>query len=529
MNKKILLALLAILVIIGGTTFFLLEKNVVTSASLIPIADDVALTSQHYELKEIDTSVQPNQELVGTLTMTVRKVENGDRFVFSTFHSTSAESVSLPLQLEFKNQTAFELYPFSEPLIQEEHDRVFGKDYTTNVKGLYRSTGDKPYELFLSQNYISKELTHEYEDGSSSVLRELINEDQFIETTEQDGDVTFHLKLRTTGTNQISENWFLISDEPLFSDEEDIEYFKSYTNRNFIHSPKWLTATGLYTKLPWSVEPGTKVGYGRNLVSQQGKVFAERYEETPSRFYYDMLVNSVNYLMDFKGDLPLWKTEYTSTWLKGDYGIIAPYIDTRHNENIALFLSRAGKILDDQDIEDSDALYADFLSTQQEIGNTLTTPNGYYILDYYSEHQTSKTHVSLNHALGEMNFLLEMHKKNPQDKYLDTALHIKRAVEDTASQWINPDNQDLWYQINGDYSFEGQDYDTLTLKDLINSLQHFDSLDIDYDQQVFHSLIESKLVYIKSNQIELNKAVYTELLALGFGPSIENYEHIYTY
>ena len=89
MNKKILLTLLAILVIIGGTTIFLLEKNVVTSASLIPIADDVALTSEHYELKEIKTSVQPkshakdtattyevyDQELVGTLTMTVREVE----------------------------------------------------------------------------------------------------------------------------------------------------------------------------------------------------------------------------------------------------------------------------------------------------------------------------------------------------------------------------------------------------------------------------------------------------------------------
>ena len=39
----------------------------------------------------------------------------------------------------------------------------------------------------------------------------------------------------------------------------------------------------------------------------------------------------------------LWETEYTSTWLKNNYGIIAPYTDTRLNENVALFLTQTGK------------------------------------------------------------------------------------------------------------------------------------------------------------------------------------------
>ncbi|MBB5149215.1 hypothetical protein HNR36_001603 [Ureibacillus thermosphaericus] len=44
------------------------------------------------------------------------------------------------------------------------------------------------------------------------------------------------------------------------------------------------------------------------------------------------------YLKIFQGDKEgLWGTEYMSTWLKNNYGIHVPYIDTRHNENIALF------------------------------------------------------------------------------------------------------------------------------------------------------------------------------------------------
>ena len=220
---------------------------------------------------------------LGQLEITVRKIDNGDVFVFSKLINTSDTGLSLPLQIVFKNHSSFNLNSFEEK-IKQEHNRVFGIDYMSNVKGLYTIEGKKPYQLFLSQNYLSKELVETYEDGTKSVLREL--------------------------------------------------------------------------------------------------------------------VNSVNYLFDFKGDKELWETEYTSAWLKKDYGIQAPYTDTRHNENIALFLSNAGKILKNEQIQQSDLLYANYLTTQQELGNILSTDYGYFILDYYSKNQKKKTHVSLNHLLG---------------------------------------------------------------------------------------------------------------------------------
>ena len=64
---------------------------------------------------------------------------------------------------------------------------------------------------------------------------------------------------------------------------------------------------------------------------------------------------------------------------------------------------------------------------QKQRGNVIETENGYYIADYYSENQMKKTHVSLNHALGEMNFLLQTYEDSQNQEYLDTAFHDQKG------------------------------------------------------------------------------------------------------
>ncbi|MEG0258295.1 MAG: hypothetical protein RR595_01165 [Lysinibacillus sp.] len=555
MKKRYLFSIL-LLVCIGVAGFLFLQRDQqqpITKSidgetfkapanSLVSLSPDVHIVSDDHTLEETNKSVQEKENAtdttysfdvkstkkIGELQLTVREIDNGDQFVFTKFFNTTEKGATLPFKIVFTNKPSYTHYSFEEEIAQE-HDRVFGIDYTSNVKGVYSLTSEQPYQLFLSQNYISKDLVEKYENGEQSVLRELVNEDKYIDITDKKDTLTFNLKLRTTSENQFSENWFLLSKEPLFSTEDEMSYYKNLTNDKFIKSPKWQTAVGTYTKLPWSVEPSTKVGYGRNLVYQQVEDVIQRYEETNERFYYDMLVNSVNYLFDFKGDASIWKTEYTSTWLKRDYGIIAPYTDTRHNEKIALFLSKAGAILNNPEIQSSDLLYADFLSTQEKIKNILPTDDGYYILDYYSEQQTKKTHVSLNHALGEMNFLFETYQNTDEQKYLDTALSIKNAVENTGTKWINPSNGDLWYQINGDYSFEGKDYDTLTLEDLIRGLKNYEELQLPYDQDLYKTLMTSKIQFLIDDELKIHTNLYNDLLALGFGHLIKDYQHVYSY
>lgn len=506
---------------------------------ILPLREDVKLLSYGFdfqlETREVQEKINAQDEVfryalaqnkapVGTLEIVIREVDNDDQYVFTRFERTTEEEATIPLQIIFEDKEEYDFFQFEEE-IEQEHDRVFGIDYTSNVKGLY-SIGEQ-YDLFLSQNYISHDLKEIYEDGKESVLRELVNEDKNIDIQVEEGNLLYALELRTTEKDQLSENWFLLSDEKLFSSEDAMKEYKKETNHEFISSRKWLTSTGPYTKLPWSIEPSTKLGYGRNLVVLQGIPFVENYEVQPERFYYDMIVNSVNYLWDFKDDESLWETEYTSTWLKNDYGIIAPYTDTRHNENIALFLSQAGDILDNDELKSRYLLYADFLTNQEEIDNILQTENGYYILDYYSDVQTKKTHVSLNHALGEMSYLFDAYKATELDDYLQVALKIKQAVEDTGRDWINPENGDLWYQINGDGSFEGQDYDTLTLRDLATGIEYYEELDLPYDD-VHKELIDSKIAYILDNDVEMHDTLHERLLALGFH-ELENYAHVIDY
>ena len=426
---------------------------------------------------------------------------------------------------------SYDFYDFSEEESVREHDNTYGVDYVTNVKGLYelKENEELKYQLYLSQNIISKELTQSYSENNKSILRDFIAEDTNLHISDIENEkgepngIQFELTLKTEDKNQISENWFLFSKEKLFGDEEVLEKYKNETNHNYLHTPKWNTADGNYTKLPWSIEPGTELGYGRNLVAMQDKTSLNYYKETKERFFYDMVINSINHLENFRNSKDtLWETEYTSTWLKKDYGITAPYTDTRHNENIALFLTQAGKELGIQEIENSYMLYADFLSNQKERGNVIETENGYYIADYFSENQTRKTHVSLNHTLGEMNFLLQTYQDSGNQMYLDMCTHDQEAVEDTGKDWINMENGDLWYQIDADFKFDGNDYPILTLVDLTKSISLFTEMDIPYNP-VLIQLIESKIDFIIENKIEVKNTTIDALKQLGIAEKIYDY------
>ena len=445
-KRKILISFFVLFLIIALAGFGWSAFLTSGSESTIQIQLDekkVTMESSRFSFKPIDTKTRngirtTDTELsyevigrlskIGDLTITIRKLDNGDQFIFNQFVSTGFTSKTLPLQISFNDVDSYDFYNFSEEEPVREHDNTYGVDYVTNVKGLYKlkENDQAKYQLYLSQNIISKELTQSYTENNKSILRDFIAEDPHLHISDlknkkrQTDGIQFELTLKIDDKNQISENWFLLSKEELFSDEEVLEKYKNETNHNYLHTPKWNTADGNYTKLPWSIEPGTELGYGRNLVAMQDKTSLNYYVETKERFFYDMVINSINHLENFRNSKDtLWETEYTSTWLKKDYGITAPYTDTRHNENIALFLTQAGKELGIQEIENSYILYADFLSSQKERGNVIETENGYYIADYFSENQTKKTHVSLNHALGEMNFLLQTYKDSGNQEYLD--------------------------------------------------------------------------------------------------------------
>lgn len=470
-----------------------------------------------YELLE-------DKKSMGFVKVTVREIDNGDFFIFTQLENKSDKNYSVSISYRIDGNVHYDLTDFEREKINHEHDHVFGVDPTTHPIGLLKVTEHENFvtNMMLSRNYVSKELRYEYEDGDKSIVRELTSENKNLELNRDKKALTITLPLSSSGKD-LSENWMLVSQKPLFKNKETLDEWIEQSIKQYKATNKWYTAEGPYTKLPWSIEPETKMGYGRNLVRVQDQEALTHYEATKERYFYDLMINSVANLFIFQGDRNgLWETEYTSTWLKKNYGIKAPYVDTRHNEKIALFLKQTGDLLDIKELKHANIIYADFLVDQVKNGNIIEVPGGgYLITDYYSPHQIKKTHVSLNHALGEMNLLLETYKQTKEVSYLETARNMKRGIENIGEKWLR-DNGDVWYQVNGDFSFEGTDYPILTLEDLMNSQQALEAVG-EKRSELFDKLIRSKAAYLTESKQEIPRSAANNLIKQGFGEIIEGY------
>ncbi len=117
------------------------------------------------------------------------------------------------------------------------------------------------------------------------------------------------------------------------------------------------------------------------------------------------------------------------------------------------------------------------------------------LTDYVGPGITTTPHASLNHVLAEIHYLLTAYFKTDDERYLDAAYEMRRAVEIIGADWVRFDDEhfgDLWYQLNADLTFDGNDYDCLTLEDLYDN-------QIAWEQTmygpsvVFQLLYESKL------------------------------------
>lgn len=512
------------------------EIELAPGSIAIPLNTDhqVTFISEEVEFNEVDVAkaeyttssdIAYEYELIhgeksaGRLLVTVRTLDNDDIFVFTRLDNKLEEPISVTAALSFDEVNRYQLTDFDQYLVEREHDSTLGVDPTTGPIGLldFYSFDEHQYSFFASKNYLSTQLSHEYDNGGFSTLRELVDEVKDFTVSTSGETISVELPLQSGGSD-ISENWFIVSDERMFEDENNLQNWITHMLQNYFHANKWLAADGNYRKLPWSIEPFTRLGYGRNPGSMQDKAAIDSYEHTGERFFYNLTMNSVAMLEAYvPEDKKVWITEYTSTWLKNSYETIAPFVDTRHNENIALFLTRVGHLFDIEDLKDAHVDYADFLIDQVEKGNTFAVgEDSFLIADYYSPHPgTIMTHASLNHVIGEVNFLLDSYILKREDQYLDLAYTLRRAVEDIGEDWIR-ESGDLWYQVNPDLTFDGNDYEQLTLSDLLYSQEKWEEAGQERSE-LFDKLIYSKTEYLVAKNTNLLSYIIEMLEDQGFG------------
>ncbi|RLQ96834.1 hypothetical protein [Falsibacillus albus] len=446
---------------------------------------------------------------IGYLSITKRTLPNKDLMVFERMRFLKNEhSFESTIKIGSNTIKRITFTDWNKKKKLLTHHEDFGEDPTSNPDGLYHlSSSNQDYEMIMGKTFTSKEMSKSYQDGHVSKLRNLVSEEK---TTAAKGNA---ISQDFTGSqNDVVESWFMLSDKKLFKDSDIEKDWISFCLANPTKTNNWFTESGPYNKLPWSIEPFTKLGYGRNLGRFQDREALDWYNRTKERFFYNLTLNSYADLLTYREDKETvhWETEYTSTWLKKAYGTTAPYVDTRHNEYISLFLSDVSKEFQIGNSESYIQQYADYLIQQVKKGNTIPVDNGYLIRDYYSPYVKveNHTHASLNHELGGLNMLLRAYRNTNDQKYYETAMNILGAIDDLGSDWIR-DNGDLWYQVNNDHEFTGGDYEQLTLIDLLNTQENLKKSGLSANATL-EKLIHSKIEYLAS----ANKALLPTVVNL---------------
>jgi len=445
---------------------------------------------------------------VGTYELVERHLGNGTTFLFERI--TNDTWFPLPIKTVLQLGTPIVTTNSWNPQeIKHPHHPDFGVDPTVNPWGVVTT---ETKQMLKSNMYLSKKLTTDYGENQTSFVRELDKE--IRETTAKNKSIQ---QSAWIFPKHIAESWTLVSEKDLFTSEDAENEWIDYSLKNQSSQLNWLTVDGPYTKLPYSIEPGTKMGYGRAMGRFEDDIALTWYEKDGSLFHESMALNSrvnlLSYLKEYEGTR--WPTEYTSMWLKNAYGLQAPYVDTRFNEYIAFYLDKMTVIFDEEISKESNyvPLYADYLLSRVEHGDIIKAGDGFLIVDYFDDREeTDITHASLNHELGGLKILLDAYDTSGDEKYLNVANKIVKGIESFGRNdggWIR-ENGDLWYQAKPDGTFSGDDYPQLTLVDLLETQALLEKLDMPRNVY-FDKMIDSKMDYLKQEDIELIEKV-TNLL-----------------
>ncbi|MDV6379041.1 S-layer homology domain-containing protein [Sporosarcina sp. GW1-11] len=435
------------------------------------------------------------------VTVTKRELPNGDYFVFAELRNPDRLPIRVDLVQVEDNIQSMRLESYSKYPIKKDIDETFGFDIATSPVGILETiTTQGTSQQMIAKSYRSRELELRYSNGATSHTRELQEEKDSYSNIMMGPKRVSIYQLYSRGYD-IVDQWYLASAEKLFSTNERMDAWMRESVAYYKKRNKWYTANGPYNKMATTIEPmpASGRGYGRNLLLVKEDRVMLLYNQTQERFYENILHNAFTNLTIFRGSKPYWETEVTSTYLKHLYNFTAPFVDTRFNEQIALFLYNGGNAFGHKDYNEGLRNYANLLVQQHKSGNvSALSKTAYYIPDYFPAKQRVRTHTSMNHLLGGMNILLLAYQEFKNPVYLENASAIEKAIRTEEKKWIRSDG-DIWYKRAPDGQFIGRDYVHLTLEDLIHSYEMWSKVNPP-QAKVFERMIRSKAGYLNKTK-----------------------------
>lgn len=461
-----------------------------------------AVGTQEVTLQYLESKRLKNHEIDiiyadGNLTLTIRTLPNNDTFLYYDYQGPKTE---LLIELGEITQTHTHDYLYQKP----PYDQRYGENKLT---GLHAYLDLAQGSVAVSKLYCYETLTQIY-GGGQSTLYHLIQEsaDLYIENNHR-----LCIPLFAGSDNQQS-GFVLLSASKLFADTANLDAYMSYVYDGIANNNVWCsfftTPAGTYCKLPYSIEPFTKDGYGYSLQHSSRKDMIVWFRDTGERFFENFIGNAIYqaYLYQEQQD-GMFLTPFTSNWLKKDTGITAPYADSRLNENFIAMLDdfKASSPW----FADLDPLkgYADFWVGLYEKEMVYRSADGVFFPDYYQPDNIALAHTSLNHQIGIALALLKAYQKYNVALYFELFQKIATFINATAPHWINTSNGDLFYGIkydeHGKLVFFDKDYVYVTLYDLLAlQLACMERPEIGYSQAI-EQLVTSKVTYLKATDYDL--------------------------
>lgn len=426
-----------------------------------------------------------------------RTFENGITFKYFTGKNCTFNDIKLNINIKnnFEN-----IFNFKDYEITKDYSYTLGYDKVT-LPSFY---GEGENNNFVYKIYTYNLLSETYKNDYS-LLKEMTNEYNYEN----------NVATITLNENEMIDELIISSSDELI-DKDTIEEYLSLINTD--KSAAWLSFDGAYTKLPYSIEPSTTEGYGRNPGRLAEKHLFTLYRNTENKLLESMLLSSLHildkYIPTYSNNV--WLTEYTSTWLKKDYNTKAHYFDTRHNYTISIYIEEINKYLKNKTLSEWENAYDDFMVFTYKLKNGTNIYNeGKLALDYYSNHTGElKTHSSLNHQLAIINSLYNAYIKTKNKEYKKVADEYLNTIIAIGDKWIKED-KDLWYEIKNDGSFSGTDYKTLTLEDLLYTQDLLTKIYGKKNTQL-DKFIYSKMEYLHSNGYNIESSITSKLKVGGY-------------
>ena len=344
--------------------------------------------------------------------------------------------------------------------------------------------------MLIYKTYVYSILCEEYNDNDYSIVKEFSREVSY--------DNNNNNNTITLGSNEFFDQLIVVSENNLFNNEQEIEKYSHLINEG--ETGVWVSYDGRYSKLPYSIEPFTKEGYGRNVGGYSEKKIFTEYENNNNQFFKTIIYNSLHtldkYMPRYKNGV--WLTEYTSTWLKKDYYTYSHYFDTRHNDTLAIYFKLINKNFNSPTLKKWEHVYTHYmLYTYKKYEFNIYNNYGVLALDYYTNHEYDlKTHSSLNHQLAIIDRLFQEYLDKDKEIYKTVAEKYLTTIINIGDNWIK-DNNDLWYEIKPDGTMSGEDYRLLTLEDLLVTQSYIKKI-YGKKNNTIDKLITSKVKFLQS-------------------------------